>query len=162
MNSFRLLNDEEEGTQVTVRGEGVVDVNNDYDQSREKVTTKFERVDRQRADDVDDDGDDDQAGRKRKTEQDWRVRLKMRLMRNKTRVCLIGTLLAVVFVLSAVLLGSGFFSDDELRLSPEEWCSECFRGDLDECGFVPVSYYPFSWNQTVRRNNKPQFNGNPG
>ena len=141
--SFRLL-DEEETTS-----------------SKDEKLTPIKLVGGREDDRV---GDDEVEGDAKK-DKNWRVRLKEQLTGNKKRIRLVGVALLLICVLciSAVALSFvGSSRSDDLIVSPDEWCSECFRGDPDECGFVPVAYYPFSQNQTVRRNNQPQYNGNPG
>jgi len=48
-----------------------------------------------------------------------------------------------------------------LQLYPQ--CDDCFRSLPDECGQLPVSYYPLSKRiPATVRNNRWQYNGNPG
>jgi len=71
--------------------------------------------------------------------------------------------IGVAILCAAVIITVGFLvGGPEIDFSPSKPCVECFQGSPDEFGLVPMSFYPFSEKQTVKRNDRFQYNGSPG
>jgi len=97
-------------------------------------------------------------------EEKWTIKKHL----SKNRAIYLPIALALGFVLLVIvcvkLAGGGHGSGDGEGYDEylDNVCTECIRGDPDECGVVPFSLYSFSDGFPVRRNYRPQYNGNPG